>query len=142
MFRFLLYPFSLFIDSLEGIGRYVELMISIFRSIFSWHKYLSLTIDQLFHIGVLSIPIVILSSLFSGMVTSVQAAYQLESGFVPNRFVGSSVGESALLELAPMMTALVMTGRIGATIAAEIGTMRVSEQIDALESLSLDPVSF
>ena len=142
MFRFLLYPFYWFIDCLEGIGRYVELMISIFRSIFSWHKYLSLTIDQLFHIGVLSIPIVILTSLFSGMVTSVQAAYQFESGFVPNWFVGSIVGESVLLELAPMMTALVMTGRIGATIAAEIGTMRVSEQIDALESLSFDPVSF
>jgi len=142
MFRFLLYPLNLFIDSLEGIGRYVELMISIFRSIFSWNKYLSLTIDQLFHIGVLSIPIVILTSLFSGMVTSVQAAYQFESGFVPNWFVGSIVGESILLELAPMMTALVMTGRIGATIAAEIGTMRVSEQIDALESLSFDPVSF
>ena len=123
MFRFLFYPFNLLIDSLEGVGRYVELMASMFRSIFSWHKYLSLTVDHLFHIGVLSIPIVILTSLFSGMVTSVQAAYQFESGFVPNWFVGSIVGESVLLELAPMMTALVMTGRVGATIAAEIGTM-------------------
>ena len=121
MLRFLFYPFNLLIDSLEGIGRYVELMASMFRSIFSWHKYLSLTVDHLFHIGILSIPIVILTSLFSGMVTSVQAAYQFESGFVPNWFVGSIVGESVLMELAPMMTALVMTGRIGATIAAEIG---------------------
>ena len=96
----------------------------------------------MYHIGVRSIPIVILTSMFSGMVTSVQAAYQFESGFVPNWFVGSVVGESVLMELAPMMTALVMTGKIGATIAAEIGTMRVSEQIDALESLSFDPVSF
>jgi phospholipid/cholesterol/gamma-HCH transport system permease protein len=76
------------------------------------------------------------------MVTSVQAAYQFESGFVPNWFVGSVVGESVLLELAPMITGLVMTGKIGATITAEIGTMRVTEQIDALESLSFDPVSF
>jgi phospholipid/cholesterol/gamma-HCH transport system permease protein len=76
------------------------------------------------------------------MVTSVQAAYQFESGFVPNWFVGSIVGESVLLELAPMITGLVMTGKIGATITAEIGTMRVTEQIDALESLSFDPVSF
>lgn len=117
-------------------------MASMFRSIFTWHKYLNLTIDHMYQIGVLSIPIVILTSLFSGMVTSVQAAYQFESGFVPNWFVGSVVGESVLMELAPMMTALVMTGRVGATIAAEIGTMRVSEQIDALESLSFDPVSF
>ena len=117
-------------------------MASMFRSIFTWHKYLNLTIDHMYQIGVLSIPIVILTSLFSGMVTSVQAAYQFESGFVPNWFVGSVVGESVLMELAPMMTALVMTGRVGATIAAEIGSMRVSEQIDALESLSFDPVSF
>ena len=142
MFQFLLFPFLLILKTLEGIGRYVELMASMFRSIFTWHKYLNLAVDHMYQIGVLSIPIVILTSLFSGMVTSVQAAYQFESGFVPNWFVGSVVGESVLMELAPMMTALVMTGRIGATIAAEIGTMRVSEQIDALESLSFDPVSF
>ena len=142
MLRLIFYPFTLLIDSLEGVGRYVELMLSMFRSFFSWHKYFSLVIDQMYHIGILSIPIVILTSFFSGMVTSVQAAYQFESGFVPNWFVGSIVGESVLLELAPMITALVMTGKIGATIAAEIGTMRVSEQIDALESLSFDPLSF
>ncbi|MDP6570463.1 MAG: ABC transporter permease [Candidatus Marinimicrobia bacterium] len=142
MFQFFLLPFQLIQKSLEGIGRYVELMASMFRSIFTWHKNLNLVIDHMYQIGVLSIPIVILTSLFSGMVISVQAAYQFESGFVPNWFVGSVVGESILMELAPMMTALVMTGRIGATIAAEIGTMRVSEQIDALESLSFDPISF
>ena len=142
MLRLIFYPFNLLVGSLEGVGRYVELMLSMFRSFFSWHRYFSLMIDQMYHIGVLSIPIVVLTSLFSGMVTSVQAAYQFESGFVPNWFVGSIVGESVLMELAPMMTALVMTGRIGATIAAEIGTMRVSEQIDALESLSFDPLSF
>jgi len=103
---------------------------------------LGFTADQMVNIGAQSIPIVMLTSLFSGMVTSVQAAYQFESGFVPNWFVGSVVGESVLLELAPMITGLVMTGKIGATITAEIGTMRVTEQIDALESLSFDPVSF
>ena len=142
MFRLFLYPFNILIESLEGVGRYVELMVKIFRSFFNWHKYLSLVVDHMYQIGILSIPIVIITSLFSGMVTSVQAAYQFESGFVPNWFVGSIVGESILMELAPMMTALVMTGKIGATIAAEIGTMRVSDQIDALESLSFDPISF
>ena len=142
LIRLILSPLNVIISFFEGIGRYVEFMMSLFRSFFSWHKYLNLTIEHMYQIGILSIPIVILTSLFSGMVTSVQAAYQFESGFVPNWFVGSIVGESILLELAPMMTALVMTGRIGATIAAEIGTMRVTEQIDALESLSFDPISF
>ena len=132
----------MFVDSLEGVGRYVELMLSLFRSVSSWHRYLSLTIEHMFQIGILSIPIVILTSIFSGMVTTVQAAYHISSGLVPDWYVGGIVGESVMLELAPMLTALVMTGKIGATIAAEIGTMRVSEQIDALESLSFDPISF
>jgi len=92
-------------------------------------------------IGVKSIPIIILTSFFSGMVTSVQSAYQFSS-WIPDWYVGSVVGESVLLELAPMITGLVLTGRVGATIAAELGTMRVTEQIDALESLSFDPVVF
>jgi len=117
-------------------------MTKMFRSVKSWNLYLGFTAEQMVNIGAQSIPIVMLTSLFSGMVTSVQAAYQFESGFVPNWFVGSIVGESVLLELAPMITGLVMTGKIGATITAEIGTMRVTEQIDALESLSFDPVSF
>ena len=142
MFRILIYPVNTFIRFFEGVGEYVLLMTKMFRSVKSWNLYLGFTIDQMVNIGAQSIPIVMLTSLFSGMVTSVQAAYQFESGFVPNWFVGSVVGESVLLELAPMITGLVMTGKIGATITAEIGTMRVTEQIDALESLSFDPVSF
>ena len=138
----LFYPVRAFIRFFEEIGKYILLMSRMFRSYQSWPMYLGLTFDHMVQIGTKSIPIVMLTSLFSGMVTSVQAAYQFETGFVPNWFVGSVVGESVLMELAPMITGLVMTGRIGATITAEIGTMRVSEQIDALESLSFDPVAF
>ncbi len=142
MLKILTYPLNILINFFEGIGAYTILMAKMFRSIKNWNLYLGLSIDQMVNIGAQSIPIVMLTSLFSGMVTSVQAAYQFESGFVPAWYIGSIVGESILLELAPMITGLVMTGKIGATITAEIGTMRVSEQIDALESLSFDPVSF
>ena len=142
MFRLIISPLNLLITYIEGIGRYMELMAIMFRSISNWHKYIGLAVEHMYQIGILSIPIVILTSIFSGMVTSVQAAYQFETGLIPNWYVGGIVGESVLMELAPMLTALVMTGRIGATIAAEIGTMRVTEQIDALESLSFDPVSY
>lgn len=141
MLRVILYPFTLTVRIFEDIGRYVLLLLKIFRSIRHWPKYFGVTIDQMIFIGAKSIPIVILTSLFSGMVTSVQSAYQFSS-WVPSWYVGSVVGESVLLELAPMITGLVLTGRVGATIAAELGTMRVTEQIDALESLSFDPVSF
>ena len=142
MFNLFLSPLRLLIVSIEGIGQYVSLMLNILRSIFVWYKYINLSVDHMYQIGILSIPIVILTSLFSGMVTAVQAAYQFESGFIPTWYVGGIVGEGVILELSSMLTALVMTGKVGATIAAEIGTMRVTEQIDALESLSFDPILY
>ena len=137
-----LYPIFLIRNFFISLGEYSVFMFRTFKTVTSWNTYFEYSLDQMIKIGIQSIPIVILTSLFSGMVTSVQAAYQFESGLVPTWFIGSIVGESVLLELAPMMTALVMTGRIGATITAELGTMRVTEQIDALESLSFDPIAF
>ena len=126
----------------ESFGKYAFLISNIFRSYNSWKLYIPNAVDQMIIIGNKSIPIVILTSFFTGMVSSVQAGYQMESSITPKWVVGSLVGETMLLELAPVITCLVLAGRIGATIAAEIGTMRVTEQIDALETLSFDPVSF
>ena len=126
----------------ESFGKYAFLISNIFRSYNSWKLYIPNAVDQMIIIGNKSIPIVILTSFFTGMVSSVQAGYQMESSITPKWVVGSLVGETMLLELAPVITCLVLAGRIGATIAAEIGTMRVTEQIDALESLSLDPVAY
>ena len=126
----------------ENFGRYIFLIGNIFRSYNSWGLYISNAIDQMIMIGTKSIPIVILTSFFTGMVSSVQAGYQMESSITPKWVIGSLVGETMLLELAPVITCLVLAGRVGATIAAEIGTMRVTEQIDALESLSLDPIAY
>ena len=122
-------------------GEYIILISQIFKSPKELKDYTNLTFEQMMVIGTKSIPIVILTAIFSGMVTSVQSAYQFES-WTPTWFVGSIVGESILLELAPVISALVLTGRVGATIAAEIGTMRVTEQIDAIESLSFNPVLY
>lgn len=142
MKKLFFFPFSFFYEFFEGLGRYTVLMASMFRSIESGGFHMSRMLDQMVFIGAKSIPIVMLTAFFSGMVTSVQSAYQITSSFIPPETVGSIVGESILLELAPVISALVLTGRVGATITAEIGTMRVTEQIDALESLSFDPVTF
>jgi len=142
MQRLVLLPINILIDFFEGLGKYTILMATMFRSIGSFRDFLTRTLDQMVIIGANSIPIVMLTTFFSGMVTSVQSAYQITSSYIPPETVGSIVGESILLELAPVISALVLTGRVGATITAEIGTMRVTEQIDALESLSFDPVSF
>ena len=142
MKKILLSPILLIVSLFEHIGRYFDLMIKTLRSFTSWHLYLGFLPDHMIRLGIATIPIVIVTGLFSGMVTSVQTAYQLESGFIPESYVGGIVGVTVLMELSPMITALVMTGRVGASITAEIGTMRVTEQIDALETLSFDPISF
>ena len=142
MFTIFNYPIKKVTLFFEYIGQYLMLMAKMFRSVDSWHNYTSNIVDQMIIIGSKSIPIVIITSFFSGMVTSVQGAYQMTTTLVPKWYIGGIVGESVILELAPMITGLVLAGRVGANIAAEIGTMRVTEQIDALETLSIDPVAY
>ncbi len=100
-----------------------------------------LTIDQMLQIGVNSFPLILLVSVFTGSVAAWQTAYQMVD-FVPMRFLGVTVGKAVTIELAPVLTALVLAGRVGASIAAELGTMRVTEQIDALEAMAIDPVRY
>jgi len=142
MFTIFNYPIKKITLFFEYIGQYLMLMAKMFRSVDSWHNYTSNIVNQMIIIGSKSIPIVIITSFFSGMVTSVQGAYQMTTSLVPKWYIGGIVGESVILELSPMITGLVLAGRVGANIAAEIGTMRVTEQIDALETLSIDPVAY
>jgi phospholipid/cholesterol/gamma-HCH transport system permease protein len=95
---------------------------------------------QMARLGVASLPIALFIAGFTGIVLSLQASYTF-TGTVPEYFVGALVGKTVILELGPVLTGLALAGRVGANIAAEIGTMRVTEQIDALETLA-DPVSY
>ena len=90
--------------------------------------------------SLLSVPIVCVTGVLSGLVTSKQGGYQF-TGSVPLYVLGSVVTSSVILELGPVMTAFVLIGRFGARITAELGTMKVSEQIDALYSLGRDPIA-
>ena len=94
---------------------------------------------QMYWMGVGSIPIVLVTGMLGGIVTSQQGGYQFTGG-VPLYILGSVVASSIILELGPVMTAIVLIGRVGARITAELGTMQVSEQVDALYSLGRDPV--
>lgn len=99
------------------------------------------TLDQMNRIGVTSLPLVFLTALFTGMVLSLQSAYQLRL-FAAQQFTSDLVALSMTRELGPVLTAMVVAGRVGASIAAEIGTMKVTEQIDALRALATDPVRY
>lgn len=94
---------------------------------------------EMYWMGVQSLPIVLVTAILSGVVTSQQGGYQF-TGSVPLYVIGSVVTSSIVLELGPVLTAVVFIGRVGARITAELGTMKVSEQIDALHSLGRHPV--
>lgn len=97
-------------------------------------------LQQIHVIGVQSIPIVIVTAILAGIVTSQQGGYQFQ-GAVPMYILGSVVTTSVVLELGPVLTAIVLVGRVGARITAELGTMKVSEQIDAYHALGRDPIA-
>ena len=126
---------------LENVGGVALLVKDIFLGLPKAFTRFHLTTEQMLVMGVNSLPLVALVSVFTGAVTAVQAVYQI-SDFVPMRYLGMAVGKAVLIELSPVLTALVVAGRVGAGIAAELGTMKVTEQIDALKTMALDPVEY
>lgn len=100
-----------------------------------------LTTQQMVIMGVNSLPLIMVTSIFTGAVSAWQAAYQMK-GYIPLRYLGTTVSKAIFIELAPVLTALVVAGRVGASIAAELGSMKVTEQIDALETLAIDPMRY
>jgi len=129
------------VRAVSELGELTLLIGQIFRTLPRIHQTVRLTVVQMFEMGVGSLPLVVVTSFFTGGVAAVQAAYQFQS-WIPDRFVGSVVGRSVLIELGPVLTGLVVGGRVGASIAAELGTMKVTEQIDALEALAIDSVRY
>jgi len=128
------------LQALGHVGRVALLVVEFFRGLIQWRIWVPRAIDECWNVGVGSLFIVLLVSSFAGAVTALQTGYQF-TGSIPYYVVGSLVVESVVLELGPVLTALVLAGRIGARYAAELGTMRVTEQIDALESLGRSPAS-
>jgi phospholipid/cholesterol/gamma-HCH transport system permease protein len=124
-----------------GIGQRVLFLRDIRRAIREPDTYLPLVIPQMRAIGVDSVPLVIMVAAFIGGVITLQIRYQLFQG-IQLSIVGLSVRQIVILETGPLLTGLVLAGRVGAKMTAEIGTMRVTEQIDALETLAYDPVAY
>ncbi|NIM19248.1 MAG: MlaE family lipid ABC transporter permease subunit [Candidatus Latescibacteria bacterium] len=132
---------SVFLNFLQDVGGTFLLLGRVFRSVREFPRTIKPTLYQMEQIGIGSIPLVLVTSVFVGAVAAVQAAYQFQD-YVPMRFLGTVVGKSVILELGPVLTALVVGGRVSASIAAELGTMKVTEQIDAMEILAIDPVRY
>ena len=100
-----------------------------------------LTLVQLRRVGVDSLPVALFIAAFTGVVLALQASYTFRNT-VPLYFVGTLVGKTMMLELGPVLVGLALAGRVGASMAAELGTMKVSDEVTALEVMSVDPVNY
>ena len=120
----------------------VSLLIgNIFRMLFHRPLRIKHIMKQVTRIGMQSLPIVSLISLFIGMVLALQSAYQMQK-ISAEMYIASLVALSMTREIGPVLTALIVAGRCGASITAEVGTMRVTEQIDALETMGTNPINY
>jgi len=126
--------------SADHTGRFTFLIADLLRGLTEWRIYIPRMLEQALAVGYGSLFIVLLVAAFAGAVTSLQTGYQF-TGTLPLYYAGAVISESMILELGPVLTALILAGRIGARYAAELGTMRVTEQIDALESLGRSPIT-
>lgn len=129
------------LGTIESTGRDTLLLarsVLWFRSIPSKRHEI---LRQMFICGVMSFPVVLVVSIFTGGVYALQAGLLLRNYGIESQ-IGSIVSASLVREMGPIMTALILAGRVGSAMAAELGTMRVSEEIDALEAMSIDPIRF
>ncbi|RJQ45981.1 MAG: ABC transporter permease [Nitrospiraceae bacterium] len=125
----------------EGVGRCLILLSATIKWIFRPPADIRNIFKQMLEIGVNSLPVVLITAVFTGMVLALQS-YTGFKRFGAEGLVGSVVALSMTRELGPVLSALIVTGRAGASMAAELGTMRVTEQIDALETLATNPVKY
>jgi phospholipid/cholesterol/gamma-HCH transport system permease protein len=130
----------LILGFLAQFGRISLLVVELFRGLSEVRIWVPRTFTEAATVGGGSLPIVLVIAMFAGVTTAFQAGYQWQSN-LPVYILGTLIVETIVLELGPVLIGLVLAGRIGARYAAELGTMRVTEQIDALESLGRSPAS-
>lgn len=132
---------TVFKNTFGIIGAYTVFMGQVIRCLPSLWKRRYEWVKQMKRIGFDSLLLISITSAFTGLVTALQATYQTK-GYIPRSLIGVLVGKSTMVELAPVLTALVLAGKVGASLAAEIGSMKVTEQIDALNTMEIDPHSY
>ncbi len=125
----------------EELGRVILLVAITIRQTFASPFDAKIIFKQMLEVGIRSLPVVLITAVFTGMVLALQS-YTGFKRFGAESMVGAAVGMSMTRELGPVLTGLMVAGRAGAAMAAELGTMRVTEQIDALETLATNPVKY
>ncbi len=129
-------------DLYYHIGRYAVLIARVFSKPEKFSIYRKNFVDEIDKIGISSLGIVSLMSLFIGVVIALQTASNIDSPLLPAYTVGFTVRQSIILEFSPTMISLILAGKVGSNIASEIGTMRVTEQVDALDIMGVNSAAY
>jgi phospholipid/cholesterol/gamma-HCH transport system permease protein len=124
------------------IGRYTTMLSYLFAKPERVSTYWKRLIDEIIQLGVKSLFMVVLMSAFMGAVLVIQTASAIESAWIPDYTVGFTVKQTLILEFCPTIISLILAGKVGSNIASELGTMRVTEQIDALEVMGVNSIGF
>jgi phospholipid/cholesterol/gamma-HCH transport system permease protein len=127
---------------LYHLGRYFLLMIRVFSKPEKFSIYFRQILYEINSLGTGSLGLIAIISIFMGGVITIQSAYNFTSPFIPLYAVGLGTRESIVLEFSPTIISLILAGKVGSNIASEIGTMRISEQIDALEIMGINSASY
>ncbi len=130
------------LNFLYHFGRYLILLRTALAKPEKFSMYWKETMRQMNDIGIGSLVIVGIISIFIGAVTAVQFSYQLQGGFIPDYYIGYIVRDSTIIEMAPTITCLVLAGKVGSNMAAEIGGMRQKEHIDAMEIMGVNTAAY
>lgn len=124
------------------LGMYSTFIVRVFGKPERFKLYVKNFFYEVFSLGIGSLGIVVIISFFMGAVVTLQTAYNFESPIIPLYLIGLTARDSMLLEFSSTIVALILAGKVGSNIASEIGTMRVTEQIDALEIMGINPAAF
>ena len=130
------------VSSIKSLGRYCIFMTQVFRVPLKWKEFFKSLVKEIYKLGVDSIPLVIIISLFIGAVICIQMTINIVSPLIPTYATGLTTREILILEFSSTMMCLILAGKVGSNIASEIGTMRVTEQIDALEIMGINSANF
>ncbi len=123
-------------------GSYIFLMLKVFRKPDKWKVYRKQLIVEIYNLGIESLGITAIISVFMGAVVAIQTAYNIDNPLIPLTLIGFTVRQSVILEFSPTIISLILAGKVGSRIASEIGTMRVTEQIDALEIMGINSSNY
>lgn len=127
---------------IKSLGKFMMFLNRLFTNREPFKVYVKLFFEECMIIGIDTLPLVAVTGLFMGAVTAVQSAYNLYSPLIPKYLIGTMVRDMTLTELAPTIIGIIFAGKVGSNIAGQLGTMRITEQIDALEVMGINSASY